>query len=203
MEGSLQPPNLESLQTIDFLPLPSLRFGGVCSPVVVKERLKIVPAAPVADHHRINVGAAELSCPRHFNPGLGFLPVATRTVNEQLTTALSFNPGLGFLPVATSSSVFLAVSSMNGFNPSLGFLPVATWTAICPAARSLAFQSRSGFSACCDIPVYQISERRQTFQSRSGFSACCDVRECSQRGRRRSFNPGLGFLPVATPRREF
>ena len=77
MEGSLQSPISKRLQPVDFLPLLSLRFGGVCSSVVVKERFKIVPAAPVADYHRINVGAAELGCPRRFDPGLGFLLVAT------------------------------------------------------------------------------------------------------------------------------
>jgi len=35
MEGSLQSPNLESLQPVDFLPLPSLRFWRMGPAVVV------------------------------------------------------------------------------------------------------------------------------------------------------------------------
>ena len=125
-----------------------------------------------------------------FSPSRRGQSVATRIRS-------SFNPGLGFLSVATVI-VEPAVDVGDRFNPGLGFLSVATSVDPPQLVRADAFQSRSGFSLRRDGLLTLPSKDMIEFQSRSGFSLRRDVQKVAEKGRYHRFNPGLGFLSVAT-----
>ena len=178
-----------------------------------------------------------------------FSPSRPRGYVAEATTLDGFNPGLGFLSVATrppefrrrSSPVFQSRSGFSlrrdptrcpchehgrRFNPGLGFLSVATALRLFHSSMSDQFQSRSGFSLRRDrIEDEWTGCRWRPFQSRSGFSLRRDLRRRARQlavrpvsipvwvfspsrpARQRwseslgtCFNPGLGFLSVATPR---
>ena len=79
-----------------------------------------------------------------FNPVLGFLSVATESVEMVRNVDVSFNPVLGFLSVATVAHPPRSLWEF-GFNPVLGFLSVATGCLVDVDALD-TFQSRAGFS---------------------------------------------------------
>ncbi len=134
-----------------------------------------------------------------FNPVLGFLPVATIASIRLFDYPHCFNPVLGFLPVATRR---VCVADRRGGAVSIPFWVFSLLRPEGGLAFDLVieeFQSRSGFSPCCDAEDVLIDDVVSAFQSRSGFSPCCDKKDVhGSRRRVACFNPVLGFLPVAT-----
>ena len=119
--------------------------------------------------------ASKLS--NRFNPGLGFLSVATPSAPLAGSKSKRFNPGLGFLSVATAPPSLTWTSR--------GDVSIPVWV-FCPSRRTKRLARRSV----------------AWFQSRSGFSVRRDRRSVMLLTTLERFNPGLGFLSVATELRE-
>ncbi len=141
-----------------------------------------------------------------FQSRSGFSPCCDRDfygdVREELEVSIPFWVFSLLRPLKWSFEVRTPTRS---FNPVLGFLPVATRRARHhPRRPRVRFQSRSGFSPCCDPRPNSHFSPSSMFQSRSGFSPCCDDAnpfQCPLSGFQ-GFNPVLGFLPVATCHRD-
>ena len=132
-----------------------------------------------------------------FNPGLGFLSVATSVSRTRSATTACFNPGLGFLSVATVP-LRAAGRRRRVSIPVWVFSPSRLIIFQSPIVEVYMFQSRSGFSLRRDvfqrplcrgrpvsIPVWVFSPSRPLTLTVVSLAV---VR----------FNPGLGFLSVAT-----
>ena len=85
-----------------------------------------------------------------FNPVLGFLPAATSLFSLSSPVTNCFNPVLGFLPAATSLARERPIRQRVS-------IPCWVFSLLRPGDCDFGkfpevFQSRAGFSPCCDLP---------------------------------------------------
>ncbi len=177
---------------------PSRRPPGARARDCFNPVLGFLPVATFSGHSAWRV----YSCPIKFQSRSGFSARRDTTGSKSTTTTTScFNPVLGFLPVATSKSCMQAYAD-SCFNPVLGFLPVAT----------IGILIGSPFCNRVSIPFWVFCPSRPLHHERAGlptlvsipFWVFCPSRPpetTAPTPRIISFNPVLGFLPVATWRR--